>query len=259
MMSCWGWCRRRGGWRTGHSTWSWPGSRSSPGAAPRPVRGVVVAGKAKRPGRRDGEFADDELGMELVMNRRAAGDRMDLAHELATRLPRTFAALAAGLIGADRAAVIWSCTRFLSGAGAAHADERAGGGGAGDCAMSSLSARAHLAGDQAWIRRAWQRRKEEGPPAEVESGSRPAGNCPGTCPSAAGNAVRGRGTGRQGVQRRRDAKPRCAPPGCRARWGPCGYWRCWTGPAALTPSTASAPPRQRRRKRPPPRRRLPRR
>ncbi len=81
-----------------------------------------VAGKA-RPGRRDGEFADDELGMELVMNRRAAGDRMDLAAELAARLPRTFAALAAGLIGADRAAVIWSCTRFLSGADAAYADE----------------------------------------------------------------------------------------------------------------------------------------
>ncbi len=100
-----------------------------------------VAGKA-RPGRRDGEFADDELGMELVMNRRAAGDRMDLAHELATRLPRTFAALAAGLIGADRAAVIWSCTRFLSGTGAAHADEVLAAAAPG-LRYEQLSARAH--------------------------------------------------------------------------------------------------------------------
>ncbi len=100
-----------------------------------------VAGKA-RPGRRDGEFADDELGMELVMNRRAAGDRMDLAHELAARLPRTFSALAAGLIGADRAAVIWSCTRFLSDADAAYADEVLAAAAPG-LRYEQLSARAH--------------------------------------------------------------------------------------------------------------------
>src|SRR5215472_8288936 len=82
---------------------------------------AAVAAHA-RPGRRPGEFADAELGFELVMTAGAAGDRMDMAASLATRLPCTFAGLAAGLIDGERARIIWYYTRFLSDADAALAD-----------------------------------------------------------------------------------------------------------------------------------------
>ena len=74
-------------------------------------------------GCRDGEFPDAELGMELVTSQNAARDQMDLATDLETRLPRTWAALGAGLIDADRARLIWRPTRYLSDADAAYADE----------------------------------------------------------------------------------------------------------------------------------------
>ena len=48
---------------------------------------------------------------------------MDLATGLETRLPRTWAALGAGLIDEDRARLIWRPTRCLTDADAAHADE----------------------------------------------------------------------------------------------------------------------------------------
>ena len=48
-------------------------------------------------GCRDGEFPDAELGMELVTSQNAARDQMDLAGDLQTRLPRTWAALGAGV------------------------------------------------------------------------------------------------------------------------------------------------------------------
>ena len=82
---------------------------------------TAVAGGVK-PGRRPGEFADEELGFELVMRAQAAGDRMDMATALATRLPRTFAAMAAGMIDGGRACTIWYYTRFLSDEHAALAD-----------------------------------------------------------------------------------------------------------------------------------------
>ena len=75
------------------------------------------------PGRRDGEFADAELGMELVTSANAARDRMDLAGDLETRLPHTQAALAAGMIDGYRARIIWRFIRPLSDADAAYADE----------------------------------------------------------------------------------------------------------------------------------------
>ena len=75
------------------------------------------------PGRRDGEFADADLGMELVTSPTAARDRMDQATALQTRLPATGAALAAGLIDGYRARLIWRHTRVLSDADAAHADQ----------------------------------------------------------------------------------------------------------------------------------------
>ena len=75
------------------------------------------------PGRREGEFADAELGMELVTSTNAARDRMLLAGDLKTRLPATRAALAAGMIDGYRARIIGRWTRFLTDADAATADE----------------------------------------------------------------------------------------------------------------------------------------
>ena len=74
-------------------------------------------------GCRDGEFPDAELGMELVTSQNAARDQMDLAGDLETRLPRTWAAMGAGLVDADRARLIWRPTRHLTDADAARADE----------------------------------------------------------------------------------------------------------------------------------------
>ena len=75
------------------------------------------------PGCRDGEFPDAELAYELVTSPRAARDQMDLATDLETRLPRTWAALGAGLIDEYRARLIWRPTRHLTDADAARADE----------------------------------------------------------------------------------------------------------------------------------------
>ena len=74
-------------------------------------------------GCRDGEFPDAELGMELVTSSGAAQDMMDMALDLPTRLPRTWAALGAGLIDGYRARLIWKPTQHLTDADAAHADE----------------------------------------------------------------------------------------------------------------------------------------
>jgi len=83
---------------------------------------AAIAAKVP-PGRRDGEFADAELGMELVTSPGAARDRMDMACALQTRLPATGAALAAGLIDGSRAQIIWRHTRVLTDADAARADQ----------------------------------------------------------------------------------------------------------------------------------------
>ena len=74
-------------------------------------------------GCRDGEFPDAELGMELVTSSGAARDTMDMALDLPARLPRTWAALGAGLIDGYRARLIWKPTQHLTDADAAHADE----------------------------------------------------------------------------------------------------------------------------------------
>ena len=74
-------------------------------------------------GCRDGEFPDAELAYELVTSSNAARDQMDLATDLETRLPRTWAALGAGRIDEYRARLIWRPTRCLSDADAADADE----------------------------------------------------------------------------------------------------------------------------------------
>ena len=74
-------------------------------------------------GCRDGEFPDAELGFELVTSSGAARDMMDMALDLPARLPRTWAALGAGLIDGYRARLIWKPTQHLTDADAAHADE----------------------------------------------------------------------------------------------------------------------------------------
>jgi hypothetical protein len=80
-----------------------------------------VARKDPR-GQRAGEFPDAELGMHCLISGREAGNRMDQAVALTTRLPRTMAGLGAGTITPDKASSIWFYTRFLSDADAAHAD-----------------------------------------------------------------------------------------------------------------------------------------
>src|SRR5579872_4649737 len=70
----------------------------------------------------EGEFAADELASELHMSQRGAAGQMDFATEVAKRLPKTFAALAAGLIHPIHLRIIEEETRYLSAADAARAD-----------------------------------------------------------------------------------------------------------------------------------------
>ncbi len=84
-------------------------------------QGQLAASAARKDprGQRAGEFADAELGMHLQVSGHQAGNRMDQAVALTTRLPATFAGLGAGTITADNAYSIWFYTRFLSDADAA--------------------------------------------------------------------------------------------------------------------------------------------
>jgi Domain of unknown function (DUF222) len=71
----------------------------------------------------DGEFAADELAFQLRMSQGSAAGHMDYATTVAARLPRTFAALRAGLIHPIHLRIIEEQTRILSDADAARADE----------------------------------------------------------------------------------------------------------------------------------------
>jgi Domain of unknown function (DUF222) len=70
-----------------------------------------------------GGFPGEELSIELTVTRAEAGHLIDDALDLVTRLPRTLAGMAAGLIDAGRAGWIAIYTRSLSAADAAHADQ----------------------------------------------------------------------------------------------------------------------------------------
>ena len=74
-------------------------------------------------GQRPGEFPDDELASEVLITRNQADGRIEADRELTTRLPRTLAGMAAGVIGGGRAEVIAAYTVALSDADAARADE----------------------------------------------------------------------------------------------------------------------------------------
>ncbi|HVT71222.1 MAG TPA: DUF222 domain-containing protein, partial [Trebonia sp.] len=72
---------------------------------------------------RPGQFPGEELAAELLLGPVAAAHAIDAAADLTTRLPRTLAGMAAGLIDADRAGVIALYTRSLPRSDAALADD----------------------------------------------------------------------------------------------------------------------------------------
>jgi Domain of unknown function (DUF222) len=87
--------------------------------------GELEAARARgvRAGCRAGEFPGVELASELLVSRVEAGRLIDAAASLTTRLPRSLAGMAAGLIDAERAAIIAAYTGCLSAEDAAVADE----------------------------------------------------------------------------------------------------------------------------------------
>jgi hypothetical protein len=70
-----------------------------------------------------GGFPGEELAIELTISRAEAGHLIDNAIDLASRLPRTLAGMAAGLIDAGKAGWIACYTRSLNPADTARADE----------------------------------------------------------------------------------------------------------------------------------------
>ena len=67
-------------------------------------------------------YCADELAVALSISRRSAERMIPLAHDLATRLPRTRHALAEGIIGDYKAQLIAEATRVLDDAAAADAE-----------------------------------------------------------------------------------------------------------------------------------------
>jgi Domain of unknown function (DUF222) len=70
-----------------------------------------------------GGFPGEELSAELMVSRAEAGHLIDDAIDLTSRLPRTLAGMAAGLVDANRAGWIALYTRSLDPADSARADE----------------------------------------------------------------------------------------------------------------------------------------
>ena len=70
------------------------------------------------------EFVADEIAAALTLTGPAAGTCLDLAMDLAIRLPGTAAALRAGIIDYLRARIIAEATRILSGQDARQAEDR---------------------------------------------------------------------------------------------------------------------------------------
>src|ERR1700733_14806337 len=76
---------------------------------------------------RDGEYPAEELGFEMTASAYSAGLLLDMAANIAGRLPCTLAGMAAGVIDRDRARVISNATLHLPDDLAAGADKvRAG-------------------------------------------------------------------------------------------------------------------------------------
>ena len=84
---------------------------------------AAIAEFARRAGTGvEGEFAADELASELHVSQQSAAGQMDFATEVPKRLPKTFAALAAGQIHPVHLRIIEEETRILTDADAAKAD-----------------------------------------------------------------------------------------------------------------------------------------
>ena len=87
---------------------------------PAPSRAAAAA-RAGKPAMWS-RYCADELAVALSISRRAAERMIPLAHDLATRLPRTRQALAEGVIGDYKAQLIAEATRVLDDAAAAEAE-----------------------------------------------------------------------------------------------------------------------------------------
>jgi hypothetical protein len=81
-----------------------------------------LAGR-RRPGRDQVPAAADELALALTQSWQSVSAQIDYACQVAARLPRTFAALAAGRIHPVHVRIIEDETRYLSAENAAKADE----------------------------------------------------------------------------------------------------------------------------------------
>ena len=91
-------------------------------AARRPAHPAGRDGGGPGPGPAACEFAADELAAELRLTWQSAAGQIDYACAVAARLPRTFAALAAGTIHPVHARIIEDETSILSPDAAAEAD-----------------------------------------------------------------------------------------------------------------------------------------
>jgi hypothetical protein len=78
----------------------------------RPAPGCPPEGKGRLPGCWD-EFTDDELADALAESRRAAGAMLDLACDLAGKLPGTMAAFRSGVLRQSKAAIIARACELL--------------------------------------------------------------------------------------------------------------------------------------------------
>ena len=144
---------------------------------------AAIAEFARRAGTGvEGEFAADELASELHMSQQSAAGQMDFATEVPKRLPKTFAALAAGQIHPIHLRIIEDETRILSPEDAAKAD-----------AVLAGAAPGHD------VRRAPVRRAQAGPEARPGRGPQAQGSRQTRSPCA---PVPG------GVRQRRDGRPR---------------------------------------------------
>jgi Domain of unknown function (DUF222) len=87
--------------------------------------GQLEASKARgdRVRSRDAEYPAEELGFEMTATAHSAGLLLDMAANIATRLPSTLAAMAAGVIDRDRARAISNATVHLPDDLAAEADQ----------------------------------------------------------------------------------------------------------------------------------------
>jgi len=87
--------------------------------------GQLEASKARgdRVRSRDGEYPAEELGFEMTASAYSAGLLLDMAANIAARLPSTLAGMAAGVIDRDRARAISNATLHLPDDLAAEADK----------------------------------------------------------------------------------------------------------------------------------------